>query len=76
MLVTHIEASFFKKASETLLFTCTDGDALTATIEAALATGEAQSFIATSSGRLPDGALAAEVKVTWSFKAKRGKASA
>jgi Domain of unknown function (DUF4442) len=70
MLVTHIEAAFFKKASDTLLFTCEDGDALTRTIDKALETGEGQTFIAASTGRLPDGTVASVVKISWSFKAK------
>jgi hypothetical protein len=70
MLVTHIETEFFKKASDTLLFTCEDGAALTATVQAALTTGESQAFTATSTGRLPDGTIASIVKISWSFKAK------
>ncbi len=70
MLVTHIEAEFFKKAAETLLFTCEDGEALTRTIEKALGTGEGQTFVAQSTGRLPDGTVASVVKISWSFKAK------
>ena len=71
MLVTHIEANFFKKADQTLLFTCTDGAALRATIEQAVATGEALTFNATSVGTWPDGSEAARVLVTWSFKRKK-----
>lgn len=70
MLVTKIETEFFKKASETLLFTCEDGDALTETIETALQTGVSQTFTAQSTGRLPDGTVASIVKISWSFKAK------
>lgn len=70
MLVMNIEAYFLKKAADTLLFTCEEGEALAAAIEKALETGEAQSFRATSVGRLPDGAEAARMAVTWSFKAK------
>jgi hypothetical protein len=70
MLVTKIETEFFKKASETLLFTCEDGDALTKTIENALQTGASQTFTAQSTGRLPDGTVASIVKISWSFKAK------
>lgn len=70
MLVTHVEAEFFKKASATLLFTCEDGKNLEETIERALKTGEAQIFRATSVGRLPDGTEAARVWITWSFKKK------
>lgn len=71
MLVTRIEAEFFKKAAATLSFTCEDGDALRETIEKALQSGEAQTFTALSSGRLPDGTLAAVVKIAWSFKVKQ-----
>jgi len=70
MLVTRVEAEFFKKASETLLFTCEDGKALEATIQQALESGEPQVFRATSSGKLPDGTEAARVWITWSFKKK------
>jgi hypothetical protein len=70
MLVTHVEAEFLKKASETLLFSCEDGKALERAIEKALETGEAQVFRATSTGRLPDGTEAARVWITWSFKRK------
>jgi hypothetical protein len=70
MLVTHIEAEFFKKASDTLFFTCEDGKALEAAIQQALDTGEAQVFRAASVGRLPDGAEAGKVWITWSFKKK------
>jgi hypothetical protein len=70
MLVTHIEAEFLKKASETLTFTCSDGLAFSEAIRKALDTGEAQSFQAISIACLPDGREAARVKITWSFKAK------
>lgn len=72
MLVTHIEAAFLKKASGTLLFTCEEGRGLEAAIQQALNTGEAQVFRATSIGRLPDGAEAGKVWITWSFKKKDG----
>ncbi len=70
MLVTNIEADFFKKASETLTFTCDDGPSIKATIQKALETGEAQTYQAASIVRLPDGREAARVRITWSFKKK------
>ncbi len=70
MLVTQMEAEFFKKASDTLLFTCEDGAALQNTIQKALETGEGQIFRATSIGTLPDGTEAARVYITWSFRKK------
>ncbi len=71
MLVLRVEGEFYKKAAETLLFTCEDGPEITKAVEQTLASGEAQVIRATSVGRLPDGSEAARVWITWSFKAKR-----
>ncbi|HRI62511.1 MAG TPA: DUF4442 domain-containing protein, partial [Saprospiraceae bacterium] len=70
MLVTRVEAEFLKKASETLLFTCEDGEAMEAAILKTIESGEAQVFRAASVGRLPDGTEASRVWITWSFKRK------
>ncbi len=70
MLVTQVEALFFKKADKTLLFTCTAGAEVASVIGLAIRSGEAQSLLMTSEGRLPDGQLAAQIGITWSFKAK------
>jgi hypothetical protein len=71
MLVTHIEAEFYKKADKTLLFVCEDGAAIAETVRKAQETGEARTFRAESIGRLPDGTEAARVWITWSFKLKK-----
>jgi hypothetical protein len=70
MLVTRIEAEFFKKASDKLLFTCTQGTEIQELINKTLSTGQPESIRAESVGRLPDGTLACKVWITWSFKAK------
>ncbi len=71
MLVTRVECEFYKKASETLVFTCNEGPLVQETIDRALATGEPQLLRMTSVGRLPDGTEASRVWITWSFKAKK-----
>lgn len=71
MLVMQVESAFYKKADQTLLFTCEDGAAIAQTVEEALKSGEGRTFRATSTGRLPDGTEAAKVWITWSFKAKK-----
>lgn len=71
MLVTKIEASFTKKASERIYFTCTDGNAILQAIETAIATGEGQAVTATSIGRNKVGEVVSEFKVEWSFKARK-----
>lgn len=71
MLVTHIEAEFLKKADQTLLFTCAEGAELSNAIARTLENGEAQVYRASSVGRLPDGTVAVQVWITWSFKRKK-----
>ena len=70
MLVTNLEASFVKKATSRITFTCEDGEAIAATVKRAVDSGEGQQFVATSTGTQENGEVVAVVKVTWSFKAK------
>ncbi|MEO5594235.1 MAG: DUF4442 domain-containing protein [Chitinophagaceae bacterium] len=72
MLVVKLEAVYFKKATGLTIFTCADGEQLKATIEKAIATGEGQSFTATSSGVNEQGEKIADFFITWSFKARSG----
>jgi hypothetical protein len=70
MLVTRLEAEYFKKAVQHTLFTCADGYAIRQAIEEAIATGEPRTFRARSVGTNPAGEKIAEFFITWSFKAK------
>lgn len=71
MLVTHMEANYFKKATGLTRFQCTDGRLIRETIEKALATGEGQTIRARSAGAAPNGDPIAEFFITWSFKVKK-----
>ena len=70
ILVTGLEASYYKKATGCTTFICEDGAAIAATIEAAIATGEGKIIRAKSTGKNAEGELVAEFFITWSFKAK------
>ncbi len=70
MLVVSIEAVFVKKANSLTTFTCTDGSAFRATIQKAIETGAGQTLTAVSQGIQVNGEKVAEVRITWSFKAK------
>jgi hypothetical protein len=70
MLVVKLEAVYFKKATGPTLFTCSDGQALRACVEQAIATGEGQVFRATSTGLNQNGEKIADFFITWSFKRK------
>lgn len=70
MLVEKIEASFLKKASGIILFTCEDGEAIQNTIEAAIQSGEGTKMICKSTATNQEGIIVAEFLLTWSFKVK------
>ena len=70
MLVTGLEANYFKKATGITTFSCEDGKAITAAVNDAIATGESKLIKARSTGRNDNGDLVAEFFITWSFKAK------
>jgi hypothetical protein len=65
-----LEANYFKKATGITTFSCEDGDAINAVINAAIATGESKLIKAKSTGRNKNGEIVAEFFITWSFKAK------
>lgn len=71
MLVTGLEANYFKKATGITVFTCEDGDAISAVVNEAIKTGEGKLIKTKSTGRNNNGELVAEFFITWSFKAKR-----
>ncbi len=70
MLVVKLEANYFKKATGRTRFTCNDGAAFDNAIEESIATGEARTVSAKSTGINDAGEVVAEFIITWSFKAK------
>lgn len=70
MLVTGVDAKFYKKAKETILFSCAEGKAIERTVAEAIQTGQGQQINVYTKGRNKAGELVAEFWFTWSFKAK------
>jgi Domain of unknown function (DUF4442) len=70
MLVVGLEAKYFKKATDRTSFMCKDGELIAQAVDEAIATGEARTVRATSTGTNKDGEVVAEFYITWSFKAK------
>ena len=68
MLVTQFDSKYYKKAADTLRFTCASGAEIEAAVAGTLADGEPRTVVAHSRGHLPDGLLASEFWVTWSFR--------
>ena len=70
MLVVKLEAQYFKKATERVYFTCSNGLAVKEAIERSKATGEGQVVECISTGKNSSGELISEFRITWSFKAR------
>ncbi len=71
MLVTGLEASYFKKATGITTFTCTQGMVILNAIEEAIKTGEGTSVKITSTGKNDATEVVAVFHITWSFKVKK-----
>lgn len=70
MLVIRVDSEYFKKATGRTAFVCDDGELFRKAIEDTVATGEAKTVKAKSTGRNKDGEVVAEFFITWSFKAR------
>lgn len=71
MLVTGLEASYFKKATGVTAFTCLQGVIIHQCIEEAIKTGNGTSIKVTSTGKNNAGEVVAIFNITWSFKIKK-----
>ena len=70
MLITNMEATYFKKATGRTYFTCESGKQVYDTVERSIATREPKSITVKSAGTNKNGELIAEFLFTWSFKVK------
>lgn len=70
MLVTGMEAKFYKKAVGKISFTCQQGSDIRQAITDAKATGEGQTVTVKATGQNSQGETVADFHFTWSFKAK------
>lgn len=70
MLVTHVEANFYKKAATKTTFRCEQGAAVAQVIRDAVATGEGKTLAMRAVGYSTSGEIVAEIKIHWSFKCK------
>ncbi|AUC85028.1 thioesterase [Polaribacter sp. ALD11] len=70
MLVTRQEAQFFKKATGTILFSCTGGNEIREAIQESIKTSEGQVVILVSEGKNKDGVVVSKFTFEWSLKVK------
>ena len=70
MLVANNKASFTKKATGKIIFTCNDGHKIADAIEKTIATGEGQTFWMQSIGMNEDGVVVSTFDFEWTVKVK------
>jgi hypothetical protein len=70
MLVTSNNATFTKKATGRITFTCNDGLEATEILEKAISTGEGQTFWMQSIGTNEEGVIVSTFNFEWSVKVK------
>lgn len=70
MLITGMDARYFKKAKGKTIFTCDDGLRIKESAKNAMESGEAVAIIAKSLGKNDNNELVAEFNFTWSLKSR------
>ena len=70
MLVTDLEAKYFKKATTKIKFICLDGDRIQTCIKDAINTAEGQTCVLKSRGYDVNGICVSEFNITWSLKTR------
>ena len=70
MLVTTNKASFTKKATGKITFTCNDGNLISEALQRTIKTGEGQTIWMTSTGVNEDGVQVSSFSFEWSVKLK------
>lgn len=70
MLVTDLKCEFYKKATETIVFTCTQGAEVYDLVSKAIETKEGQKITLMSEGKNSKGEVVTKVWIEWSFKVK------
>jgi hypothetical protein len=73
MLVVSNEATFSKKATDKIVFTCTDGPLIKAAIKKAITTREPQTLWMESKGLNQTGEEVSNFRFEWSLKLKKKK---
>ncbi|MFT5751557.1 MAG: hypothetical protein ACI828_002310 [Flavobacteriales bacterium] len=73
MLVASNKASFTKKATGRISFSCADGEKIKAAINAAIATGEGQTCWMKSIGTNTEGIVVSEFAFEWTVKVRTAK---
>lgn len=67
-IIVDLKATFMKKATDRVYFTCDDGAKAFEAVEKCIETGEATEATFKTVGKMKDGTIVSEFEFTWSFK--------
>lgn len=67
-IIVDLKASFSKKATGRVYFSCAEGEKAYQAVQKANETGEAQTVTFKTTGKMKDGTVVSEFEFTWSFK--------
>ncbi|MEQ8903819.1 hypothetical protein [Ekhidna sp.] len=67
-IIVDLKATFSKKATDRVYFTCEDGMNAFNAVEKCIETGEAAEATFKTVGKMKDGTIVSEFEFTWSFK--------
>lgn len=67
-IIVDLKASFIKKATDRVFFTCEDGQKAFDAVEKCIHEKNAQQVTFKTVGKMKNGAVVAEFEFTWSFK--------
>ena len=70
MLVTNLEAKYFKKATSKITFICLEGDHITNCVKNAIETNLGETCVVKSRGYDINGVCVSEFSITWSLKTR------
>lgn len=68
LIIVDLKATFLKKATDRVYFTCADGTKAFDAVEKCITSGQAETATLRSIGKMNDGTVVAEFEFTWSFK--------
>ncbi|WP_420578605.1 thioesterase [Ekhidna sp.] len=70
-IIVDLKATFTKKATGRVYFTCEDGAKAFAAVEKCIETGESAEATFKTIGKMKDGTVVSEFEFTWSFKQRK-----
>lgn len=70
-IIIDMKADFPKKATGKVTFTCEDGSKIFDAVDECMATGEAKTVTAKTTGTMADGTIVSVFYFTWSFKQRK-----